>query len=184
MGRPSGGGRPTPISYFELDVRWLKRQGALRPGTLTPVEEWINGRLRGQILVVARAGNVELVAGVQRQFVPIGHTAQHISGARAWFQCDCGKRAAILYGPRFLCRKCRGIAYPSQRETLRDRKLRRARKVRMILGGSASMLDPFPDKPKGMHWRSYHRLWAQYLGMERELISAWRAMRIGARVQG
>jgi len=28
----------------------------------------------------------------------------------------------------------------------------------MKLGGSASMLDDFPDKPKGMHWGTYDRL--------------------------
>jgi hypothetical protein len=28
----------------------------------------------------------------------------------------------------------------------------------MKLGGSANMLDDFPEKPKGMHWRTYERL--------------------------
>jgi hypothetical protein len=27
----------------------------------------------------------------------------------------------------------------------------------MQLGGSANMLEEFPDKPKGMHWRTYER---------------------------
>jgi hypothetical protein len=27
----------------------------------------------------------------------------------------------------------------------------------MRLGGSVSMLDEFPEKPKGMHWRTYER---------------------------
>ena len=30
--------------------------------------------------------------------------------------------------------------------------------IQMRLGGSASMADQFPDKPKGMHWRTYDRL--------------------------
>jgi hypothetical protein len=137
-----------------------------------PVEEWINGRFRGRIQVLAHDGGVELVTGL-RQFVPIVHTAQHIGGARPWFQCDCGKRAAILYGPRFLCRKCRGIAYPSQREPMRHRRLRRTQQIRMKLGGSGSMIEPFPYKPKGMHWRTYNRLWAQYLGMERAHLATW-----------
>ena len=28
----------------------------------------------------------------------------------------------------------------------------------MKLGGSGSMAEPFPAKPKGMHWRTYDRL--------------------------
>ncbi len=28
----------------------------------------------------------------------------------------------------------------------------------MKLGGSPSLADPFPDKPKGMWWRTYWRL--------------------------
>jgi hypothetical protein len=28
----------------------------------------------------------------------------------------------------------------------------------MRLGGSGNALEDFPDKPKGIHWRSYNRL--------------------------
>jgi hypothetical protein len=35
----------------------------------------------------------------------------------------------------------------------------KSQKIRMRLGGSASMLDEFPEKPKGMHWRTYDRLY-------------------------
>jgi len=39
-----------------------------------------------------------------------------------------------------------------------ERGLLKAQKVRMRLGGTANMLDDFPEKPKGMHWRTYERL--------------------------
>jgi hypothetical protein len=56
---------------------------------------------------------------------------------------------ALLYcaGELFACRRCYGLVYASQHEALRHRGLGQAQKIRMRLGGSANMLDAFPDKP-------------------------------------
>ncbi|MGE3716996.1 MAG: hypothetical protein AB7G07_01190 [Bauldia sp.] len=48
--------------------------------------------------------------------------------------------------------------YDSQYEGGWERPISQAQKVRMRLGGSGSMDEPFPPKPKGMHWRTYRRL--------------------------
>ena len=39
-----------------------------------------------------------------------------------------------------------------------DRALGKANKIRMKLGGEPGVASTFPDKPKGMHWRTYQRL--------------------------
>ena len=40
--------------------------------------------------------------------------------------------------------------------------MERARGIRLRLGGTPSLLDQFPDKPKGMRWKRYQRLQDQY----------------------
>src|SRR5581483_5596612 len=72
----------------------------------------------------------------------------------------CGRRVAKLYGPGtyFLCRHCYDLRYSSQREQPMERARERTQAIRVRLGGTANLTQPFPPKPKGMHWRTYHRL--------------------------
>ena len=100
------------------------------------------------------------------QLVPLDWTPCNYGGRRAWFLCpgdrgNCGRRVAKLYlhGRYFLCRHCHGLTYASQKVAVADRHLRRAQRIRTGLGGSASMLEPFPKRPKGMHWQTYWKLW-------------------------
>ncbi len=108
-----------------------------------------------------------------RETVRLTCTPCSFGGERPWFFCPgarCGRRVAILYGPGryFLCRRCYDLGYESQREDKTHRALRRAQKVRARLGGSANTMGPFPKKPKGMHRRTYERLWWEHheAGME------------------
>ena len=69
------------------------------------------------------------------------------------------RRVAVVYGGSiFACRHCYQLAYDSQREAAYSRALSRAQAIRMKLGGSPNMAEDFPDKPKGMHWRTYDLL--------------------------
>ena len=97
-------------------------------------------------------------------------TACHFGGQRPWWVCTvysngryCGRRAAVLYcaGELFACRRCYGLAYESQQETPMRRGVSQAQKIRMRLGGSVSLFEPFPEKPIRMHWRTYLRLRAR-----------------------
>jgi hypothetical protein len=77
---------------------------------------------------------------------------------------------AILYGRRkyFLCRHCYDLRYQSQPEDMKERPLRRAQKISMRLGGSANMLEPFPERPKGMQLDTYMRLFWEHHEAEME----------------
>ena len=94
--------------------------------------------------------------------VSITWTPCHYGGARAWFICPergCGRRVAILYGGGvFACRQCYQLAYDSQRWTAPKRAQAKAQKIWLQLGGSTSMFEPFPAKPKRMHRNTYERL--------------------------
>jgi hypothetical protein len=171
--RPSGGGRLTPISFFELDVRWLKRQGALSSGRRLEVRQTVNGRFCEEVTVCGGGSAVEVISSGGRESIPLTYTAQPFGGQRTWFHCSgCCQRAAILYGFPFRCRQCWRLAYPSQRQDRWTRVVRWPQKCRERLGGSANMLDPFPERPKGLHRSTYWRLMARATAAERALCMA------------
>jgi hypothetical protein len=178
MARPAYGGRTTCESCKSIDVRRWHREGRLRVGQFFSWSWTCGGEPSGNINVRTEANAVVLMYRSRsygatewksvEQRVPIIWTACHLGGRRPWFVCSvysggryCGRRVALLFsaGELFACRRCYGLAYASQHEAVHHRGLGKAQKVRMRLGGSPSMLEPFPDKPKGMHWCTYERLW-------------------------
>jgi hypothetical protein len=109
----------------------------------------------------------------RRQLEPyrvwIEWTPCNYGGKRAWFVCPrgCGHRVAILYyGNSPACRHCHQLAYESQQDSAKYRPLHRAQAIRIELGGSASLMEPFPSKPKLMHRRTYWRLYTKAMARE------------------
>jgi hypothetical protein len=94
--------------------------------------------------------------------VSITWTPCHYGGKRPWFVCPaqgCGRRVAILYlDGVFACRRCYQCVYESQRRAGWERALAKAQRIRMRLGGSGSVYEPFPLRPKRMHRTSYAKL--------------------------
>ena len=102
--------------------------------------------------------------GAREGGVEITHTPCHFGGERSWWLCPgCGRRAGRLYqlAGRLRCRNCQGLVYVSQRATAGGRATTRAQAIRLRLGGSASLLVPFPEKPPRMRWRTYLALKAK-----------------------
>jgi hypothetical protein len=59
-----------------------------------------------------------------------------------------------------------GVMGPTRR-----RVITRAVAARMRLGGSGNLLDLFPDKPRGMHRRTYGRLQAAAIAAEERMVA-------------
>jgi hypothetical protein len=156
---------------FRLE-RWLKREGMLSPGANRRMTWSRHGAVIASVNVRAEPGRVFLTyrhrsgggEWIDESYpVRLTTTPCHIGGERDWFRCPargCGQRVAVIYGGGiFACRKCYRLAYPSQREDLADRAVRRADRLRARLGWPGSVLEGAGwGKPKGMHWRTYERL--------------------------
>lgn len=172
----------TTDDYVRLDVRWLQRSGYLRAGYSGTVNWSRNGERFSFIDISASTGELRLqyrtrsVGGewqAKDYSVLLELMPCHFGGYRVWFRCpiaDCGRRVAILYGATlFACRHCLRLNYGCQREAPHYRALRKAQNIHERLGGTGIIHHPL-FKPKGMHWRTYHRQLAQFLEAERRAV--------------
>lgn len=177
-----GRGRDTTSGYKKIDVRFLQRRGYLQSGTSFTLSwtwngedaGWIRGRTTDWAVILMykhRSGGVGEWTNAEYP-IEVSHTQCHYGGERPWLHCParrCGRRVAILYGGTiFACRRCHQLAYESQRERDYERALRRAQTIQERLGGSGSVDDWLPKKPKGMHQKTFSRLSHRY----RDAVSA------------
>jgi hypothetical protein len=185
--------KTTTGECHSVDVRYLLREGLLEPGRFFTLR-WSRagsetGSIRGTVEQNDRLERVLLLyrhrSGLGNEWedvhepVSLDWTACNFGGERPWFVCPeagCSRRVAILFGlgKYFLCRHCYDLVYESQRENEMHRALRRAQAIRERLGGSANMTEPFPEKPKGMHWKTYERLWLEHGEAEMEQLAGMR----------
>ena len=172
-GRGSGrcssySGKTETSDSMPMDIRKITRKGLLMPGNSFSWRWLVNDRQvagicirvgydHGMVLSYCTKSTGEVVEQrVQTQTSPC-----HLGGQRYWFTCPrCSKRVAVLYAPSryFACRQCGGLGYATQKEGADDRASTRADKLRKRLGWQAGILNGDGGKPKGMHWKTYHRL--------------------------
>ena len=157
-------------AYKRIDLRYLKEKNWLSPGQRHSLS-WSHGdEPSGTINYWAYATHLKLEYKSRNesdnewqevaQHVPFDFTPLNFGGHRQWFRCPrCHRRCLVLYGgARFYCRKCYRLKYQSQAEDSAQRAITRAQATRKRLGGFEGIDDPFPPKPKGMHWKTYNRL--------------------------
>lgn len=162
--------------YRSIDIRRWQRDGNLTPGQYLNWQWLQNGEKVAAIGVKVAAGQLRLIYNYQRNGsdwesldypVCLEITNCHYGGVRYWFTCPavgCGRRVAVLYlgGKFFACRHCYKMSYQSQRETSGDRGHRGANKIRRRLGWPVGIINPNEGKPKGIHWKTYFRLFAEH----------------------
>src|SRR5450759_3272486 len=162
-------------SCTSIDVRRWNRERQLTPGRDYLVSMSRGMEFAGNIAIRVEHNAVVLFYRGLKQRVPLAWTPCHLGGERPWFVCSegChsrtrGQRVAVLFDRYgfFACRNCCNLVYSSQQETPKFRRIRRARKIRVGLGGGESLADPFPEKPKGMHWSTYGRRCRVYEAVE------------------
>ena len=91
----------------------------------------------------------------------VSWTPCHYGGARPWLHCTCGLRVAKLFKGlgSYYCRQCfDNPRYACQSKSTQGRLHFEACKLRLRLGGEASLSAPFPGRPRGMHRKTYARL--------------------------
>jgi hypothetical protein len=160
-----------------IDIRYLKKQGMLRPGSQGSLWWTTNGEKTGDIRYATWGSSLQLIYRFRQygddwesvdEHVRFAETPCNFGGSRKWFICpSCQTRVGLLYGPGkyFRCRSCYGLSYASQNEGKLDRMTRKVRKIRKRLDiGNHDIFDPdslMDDvyyKPRGMRWNTFERL--------------------------
>lgn len=157
-----------------LDVNWLNRNGYLQGGEYT-ISWTCNGNPSGDIKIRTEEDGCFILEYKYRQnegewedvteTIILTRTLCNYGGKRPWFICpECGRKVGKLYagGKYFFCRICCNLAYYSQREPIYERLMDKAHNIQKKLGGKPGALYSFPEKPKGMHWKTYNQLNQKY----------------------
>lgn len=156
---------PSSASISISPGRGGARRGAGRPPTRELVDDFPSVDIRdwwwslevAGLKAVCRPGaelRVRLGAEAQDE-VAVTASPSGSCKSRAWFVCpSCGGWVAKLYRrAAFACRRCSGLAYPSQRSSMVKRAL-------ALEGKLAARLAPGLSRPRRMHRSTYDRILA------------------------
>jgi hypothetical protein len=155
-----------------LDVRELRRKGLFGG-------DWVSFRpmLRWPAIALVRVVRYAILLDLRGHTLPqrirVSWTRVHFGGERPWMHCPhCETRVAKLYKGLggYFCRACVGNPiYASQALSAQARPHFQACKLRLRLGGEASLTAPTPERPRRMHRRTYRGLKSDLLKLESSL---------------
>jgi hypothetical protein len=157
MGRWPGDGRRTVERTRTIEIGTLRRAGYVGK----PERNWWEWRYKANDLGIWPKSWRDGFIHLSNQILCTEQVSWRFGGQRFYFVCDCGRRVDKLHAFRdrpWRCRHCYGLTYATRQALPRHRHIIKAQKIRRQLGGSPSMLEQFPPKPRGMHWKRYERL--------------------------
>ncbi len=175
-GRRPGKKKQDILPY--VDLRLLRRKGALADGCVSVLQWFRKSRYIGEVQVTVAEDQIILEYQAQiptqhiTQSVNLTYTPCYFGGVRPWMLCPgCHRRVLILYAGStcFRCRHCFKLTYSSRNEGKLDLLLRRIWKVRSKLGTTADLTVPIAPRPKGMHHTTYDQLWWKAITNQQKL---------------
>ena len=157
------------MSVAGLSASDLLRRGAFREGEANVVRAPVRCVGVNYLRVWRFRIDVWFFGSVSPLPVRVSWSDCYLGGERPWLHCRCGRRVGKLLrdGDKFCCRRCAGSPlYACQSVSTGGRKHYAAAKLRLQLGGSASLRDPLPEKPERMRAATFKRQRAKLEEME------------------
>lgn len=185
MGGPGSGNwyrwdkKITTDEVKRIDIRFMKKQGLLKPNTTGTLDWSVRGQPSGSIRYTCYADFLHLdfkhrTSGDEwqpvLQRIPFDRTSCHFGGERLWFLCPhCSKRVGVLYavGKPFLCRHCHQLPYSSQNSSYLDNLIEQKHKLGERIFQHYEYGEGW-GKKKGMHWSTFKSLHAKYQDYEQQ----------------
>jgi len=169
-----------------IDIRYMRKHGLLQPGSMGSLSWMRRGTPNGYIwyTVAQDAEDISLnykVRQYDEDWQPMNYAVRldvtpcRYGGKRQYFLCPnhhCSRRCEVLYsyGAYFVCRKCCGYLYSSQKgdklDKLSDARHKLGARIFEDWNGSEGW-----RKRKRMHWRTFEREHKRYRNLE----AAWNA---------
>ena len=169
MGRWQGDGRRTVEQTRVIEIGTVRRAGYVGQHAAN----WWKWRDKAHRAGISpshwKDGHIEL----PNQILRTTKISWRFCGERFYFVCECGRRVEKLHAVRdwpWRCRHCYRLTYATRQAVPRHRYVMKAQKIRRQLGGSLSVVEPFPPKPKGMHWKRYKLLHQKYTRTEAQVL--------------
>lgn len=165
-----------------VDIRYIRKQGWLYDGRTGLLSWTCRGEPSGTVGYHIYGDTFILDYKVQENGgaweaiklpVALSSTPCRYGGKRYYFLCpglNCGRRCEVLYSADkyFVCRKCAGLIYDSQKGSKLDQIIEAKHKLGKRIFENYEHGEGW-GKKKGMHWKTFHLLHAKYQALE----NAW-----------